>query len=87
MKETSSRKLDFERQNFSIGDSEGDLYPNLPSSGPLLDEFEDNQIHQNTERGNVHQGIFSSSVDEDPFITGRFCDNNGTSKQFLFKYS
>jgi hypothetical protein len=30
-------------------------------------------------------GIFNSSLDEDPFITGRFCDNGGHSKQFLFK--
>jgi hypothetical protein len=59
----------------SIEDSEVDNYNQCPS----LDSFEENESRRATQRG-IDRGIFSSSVDEDPFITGRFCDNNGTQK-------
>jgi len=57
----------------------------IPSSYPSLDEYEGTQIADNLDA--YGEGIFGSTLDEDPFVTGRFCDNAGQTKQFLFKYS
>jgi hypothetical protein len=57
-------------------------------SCPSLDEFEetltDREGNQLMGSGSIISGTVSSA-DEDPFITGRFCDSNGVQKQFLFK--
>jgi hypothetical protein len=44
------------------------------------DDFDENQCYM--KQGGA--AIFNSSPDEDPFVTGKFCENTG--KQFLFKY-
>lgn len=65
----------------SLNDENDDEYlnnnnNNMPSSScPSLDEYEENQILRQSD-------MFNSSTDEDPFITGRFCDNAGQGKQF-----
>lgn len=69
----------------------------LNTSCPSLDEYEEQEddVGEYTAVASDHHnklqeiadGMFASSTDEDPFVTGKFCDNTGQGKQFLFKYS
>eukprot|EP00347_Sterkiella_histriomuscorum_P022106 403331658 len=84
------RKLNFDEQHQNYLDEENDC--------PSLDQYEEEdqndlmycdnqQVKNNNKLQEIVDGMFASSTDEDPFVTGKFCDNTGHAKQFLFKYS
>ena len=38
------------------------------------------QVKNNNKLQEIVDGMFASSTDEDPFVTGKFCDNTGHAK-------